>query len=40
MRLERDRDHRWPSGWYILPGVIVGFLVWRLIVRAFMGGGS
>lgn len=38
MFLEHDPDRRWPHGWWILPGALVGLLIWWLIVRAVFGG--
>ena len=29
----REAKHRWPYGWWILPAVIFGALVWMWIIR-------
>jgi len=33
IKLAREEEHRWPHGWWILPGAILGAFVWVSIIR-------
>lgn len=34
--MPHDPEKRWPHGWWILPGILVGVLVFALILKVIL----